>query len=115
MQANNLLTRTAPCKRPADTSLPPPSQVASKLSAEDKEAIESKVKSTIEWLDANQLAEVEEFEGMQKELEDVCNPIISRMYGAGGEGGMPPGGMPGGMGGDAPSAGRGGPTVEEVD
>jgi L1 cell adhesion molecule like protein len=47
----------------------------------------------------------------RKELEGVCNPIISKMYGAGGEGGMPGGaGMPGG--GPAPASG---PTVEEVD
>jgi len=71
----------------------------------------------IDWLEANQLAEVEEFEHQQKELEGVCNPIISKMYGAaGGAGGMPDmGGMGGGMGGDPSSAGRGGPTVEEVD
>jgi heat shock protein 1/8 len=92
-------------------------KVASKLEAEDKEKIEKKVQEVIEWLEANQLAEVEEFEHQQKELEGVCNPIISRMYGAAGAGGMP-GGMPdmGGMGGGDPSsAGRGGPTVEEVD
>lgn len=58
--------------------------------------------------------QVEEFEHQQKELESVCNPIISKMYQ--GSGGMP-GGMPdmGGMGADPSTAGRGGPTVEEVD
>jgi L1 cell adhesion molecule like protein len=95
-------------------------KVGGKLSAEDKEKIEKKVEDTIQWLENNQLAEVEEFEHQQKELEGVCNPIITNLYQqAGGAGGMP-GGMPdmggmGGMGGDAPSAGRGGPTVEEVD
>eukprot|EP00878_Enallax_costatus_P032638 GHUV01035885.1.p1 GENE.GHUV01035885.1~~GHUV01035885.1.p1 ORF type:complete len:268 (-),score=113.66 GHUV01035885.1:766-1479(-) len=90
-------------------------KVASKLDAGDKEKIEKKVQDVIDWLEANQLAEVEEFEHQQKELEGVCNPIISKMYQ--GAGGMP-GGMPdmGGMGGGDPaSAGRGGPTVEEVD
>ena len=60
------------------------------------------------------MLQVEEFEHQQKELESVCNPIISKMYQ--GAGGMP-GGMPdmGGMGGDPATAGRGGPTVEEVD
>jgi heat shock protein 1/8 len=87
---------------------------AAKLSADDKQKIEDKVKEVIDWLDANQLAEVEEFEHQQKELEAVCNPIISAMYGAAGG---PEGGMPGGMPGAAPpgAGGAGGPTVEEVD
>jgi L1 cell adhesion molecule like protein len=56
------------------------------------------------------LLAVEEFEDKQKELEGVCNPIITRMYqGAGG-------GMPGGMGGaGAGAAPHQGPSVEEVD
>ncbi|KAI8468757.1 MAG: heat shock protein 70 family [Monoraphidium minutum] len=88
---------------------------ASKLSAEDKEKIESAVKACIDWLEANQLAEVEEFEHQQKELEGVCNPIITAMYGGAG-GGMPDmGGMPGGPGGASGAGGAGGPTVEEVD
>ena len=41
----------------------------------------------------------EEYDHKQKELEDIFNPIIKRIYqeagGQGGEGGMP-GGMPGG-------------------
>jgi L1 cell adhesion molecule like protein len=53
---------------------------------------------------ACRLAEVEEFEHKQKEVEAVCSPIMTRMYQAGdgeGEGSMPGGmgGMPGGMGG----------------
>ena len=84
-----------------------------------------KVNDTIKWLDANQLAEKEEYEHKQKELEGICNPIITKLYAsAGGAGGMPggfPGGMPGGFpGGDggagAGAAGSGaGPTIEEVD
>ncbi len=53
-------------------------KVASKLDASDKETIEKKVNETIEWLENNQLAEVEEFEHQQKELEGVCNPIIQK-------------------------------------
>jgi len=90
-------------------------KIASKLDPADKEKIDKKVQEVIDWLEANQLAEVEEFEHQQKELEGICNPIIQKMYGAG-AGGMPDmGGMGGGMGGDPSSAGRGGPTVEEVD
>merc|ERR1712224_814060 len=34
----------------------------------------------IEWLDANQLAEVEEFTDKLKEVEEICNPVITAMY-----------------------------------
>merc|ERR1712058_10765 len=92
-----------------------------KISADDKKTILDKCNETISWLDANQLAEQEEFEHKQKELEGICNPIITKLYQA--SGGAPPGGA-GGMpdfggaapGGAAPGAGAGaGPTIEEVD
>ncbi len=46
-------------------------QVASKLGAGEKETIEKAVDDTIAWLDANQTAEKEEYEGKLKELENV--------------------------------------------
>ena len=46
-------------------------------------------------LDANQMAEKEEYEAKQKELEAVVNPILAALGGGAGAGGMP-GGMPGG-------------------
>merc|ERR1719165_46043 len=84
-----------------------------KFEAGDKEKIEKAVQDTLDWLDKNQLAEKDEFEAKQKELEGVVNPIMMKVYQAatGGEGGMPDmsgGGMPGGGGG----GGGGGPTVE---
>merc|ERR1712032_750311 len=92
-----------------------------KISADDKKTITDKCTDTISWLDSNQLAEQEEFEHKQKELEGICNPIITKLYQS--SGGAPPpgaGGMPdfsGGAGGAAPGAGQGGsgPTIEEVD
>merc|ERR1712214_48530 len=83
----------------------------------DREKIENAVQETLDWLDKNQLAEKDEVEGKQKELEGVVNPIMMKVYqAAGGGGGMPEGGMPGGgFGAGAPGAGGGGPTVEEVD
>ncbi|NP_001295984.1 heat shock 70 kDa protein cognate 4 [Musca domestica] len=92
----------------------------SKISESDRTTIMDKCNETIKWLDANQLAEKEEYEHRQKELEGVCNPIITKLYqGAGGAPGGMPGGMPGGFpgaGGAAPGAGSGaGPTIEEVD
>merc|ERR1712202_119141 len=95
-------------------------KVKDKISEDDMKKINDKCDEAIKWLDANQLAEVEEFNDKQKEIEAVCNPIITKLYqGAGGAGGMPDmGGMPGGMpgAGGAPSgAGGAGPTIEEVD
>merc|ERR1711966_584741 len=68
-------------------------KVGGKLDADDKAKITEAVEAAISWLDANQLAEVDEFEDKMKELEGLCNPIMSKMYQAGGGGGMP-GGMP---------------------
>ena len=73
----------------------------------------ARIRAFQDWLDANQMGEKDEYEGKQKELESICNPIMMKLYGAGGaEGGMPGGGMPAG----APSD-EGGPgqTIDEVD
>merc|ERR1712037_994436 len=79
-----------------------------KFEAGDKDNIEKAVQDTLDWLDKNQLAEKDEFEAKQKELEAVVNPIMMKVYQAAGGGGMPTGGA-------APGGGGGGPTVEEVD
>merc|ERR1712087_1096149 len=86
-----------------------------KFEGDDKDKIEKAVQETLDWLDKNQLAEKEEFEAKQKELEAVVNPIMMKVYqAAGGDGGgMPEGGMPGA--GAPPGGGGGGPTVGEVD
>ena len=74
------------------------------------------MQEALDWLDKNQLAEKDEFEARQKELEGVVNPIMMKVYQAAGGGGMPEGGMPGGgFGGGGNAPGAGGPTVEEVD
>merc|ERR1712022_104390 len=84
-----------------------------KFEGDDKDKIEAAVQEALDWLDKNQLAEKDEFEAKQKELEGVVNPIMMKVYQAAGGGGMPEGGMPGGMDGNAGAGG--GPTVEEVD
>jgi L1 cell adhesion molecule like protein len=101
-------------------------KVKDKISEDDRKKILDKVQDVIKWLDTNQLADKEEFEHKQKELEGICNPIITKLYqSAGGAAG----GFPGGAGfpgaGGAPGAGDGagtgastggsGPTIEEVD
>merc|ERR1719487_662754 len=92
-------------------------KVADKIDASDKESLTAKIEETITWMEANQNAEVEEFETKQKDLEGVAMPIMTKLYQAGGApGGMPDmGGMPG-AGGPPPSeGGGGGPHIEEVD
>merc|ERR1711972_99528 len=83
-----------------------------KFEGGDKEKIEKAVQDALDWLDKNQLAEKDEFEAKQKEVEGIVNPIMMKVYQAAGGGGMPEGGMPGG---GMPGGGGGGPTVEEVD
>jgi len=96
-----------------------------KVDAGDKERVEKLVSETQAWLESNQEAAREDFEAKEKAISEIWNPIAAKAYGAGGAPGGMPGGMPdmadmagmGGMGGAGapPSAGRGGPTVEEVD
>lgn len=92
--------------------------IKDKVSEEDRKTVLDKIEETVKWLDANQLGESEEFEHKQKELEQIFNPIVTKMYQAGG--GMPGAGMPSAGGatttGGAPGTGTGaGPTIEEVD
>merc|ERR1719158_879013 len=88
-------------------------EVKDKIPEDDKSALMNAINETTSWLDANQAAEKEEFEEKQKALEGIAMPILQKMAGAGGMGGMPggmggmggmPGGMPdmGGMGGAPP-------------
>ena len=55
-------------------------KLASKLADDDKRQIEEAVKETLDWLDDNQNAEKEEYEEKLKDIESVCNPIVSRVY-----------------------------------
>eukprot|EP00634_Sargassococcus_sp_CCMP2135_P003277 CAMPEP_0198649966 /NCGR_PEP_ID=MMETSP1467-20131203/4643_1 /TAXON_ID=1462469 /ORGANISM="unid. sp., Strain CCMP2135" /LENGTH=662 /DNA_ID=CAMNT_0044385789 /DNA_START=56 /DNA_END=2044 /DNA_ORIENTATION=+ len=103
-------------------------KLASKLSADDKKKIDDKLSETTAWLDANQMAEKDEFEAKQRDLEAVVNPILQNISGgAPGAGGMPggmpdfgagaggfPGGAPGG-GAPEPEAADEGPKIEEID
>merc|ERR1712107_128123 len=80
-----------------------------KISEDDKRMIISKCEEAVKWLDGNQLAEVDEFQDKQKEVEAVCNPIITKMYQ---QGGTPGGGMPNGMQGGMPDGMPGGSLME---
>jgi heat shock 70kDa protein 1/2/6/8 len=82
-----------------------------KIPDADRQVVLDKCNDAIKWLDANQLAEKEEFEHKQKELEGVCQPIVTKLYQQAGAAPPPqPGAAP------APGAGgAAGPTIEEVD
>merc|ERR1711937_442767 len=84
------------------------------LSSEDKKIVEDAVAKTIEWLDQSQEADKAEYETKHKELEGICNPILSKMY----QGGPDSAKMPH-SGGSAGSGAWGstseGPKIEEVD
>merc|ERR1739844_440406 len=51
-----------------------------KINENDQKTIMDKCNEVIAWLDGNQTAEVDEFKEKLKELENVCNPIISKLY-----------------------------------
>ncbi|KAJ8017214.1 hypothetical protein DPEC_G00015480 [Dallia pectoralis] len=85
--------------------------LAGKISEDDKKKVVDKCNQTISWLESNQMAEKDEFEYQQKELEKVCNPIVAKLYQ--GSGGAPPTGSCGSQAGGGASSQ--GPTIEEVD
>ncbi|KAM3296822.1 hypothetical protein ACQJBY_035175 [Aegilops geniculata] len=68
-------------------------KLADKLESEEKEKVEEALKEALEWLDENQTAEKEDYEEKLKEVEAVCNPIVSAVY-------QRSGGAPGGEGAD---------------
>ena len=88
-------------------------QLKDKIPEDDKNNILTACNDAINWLDRNQMAEAEEFKDKQKEVEGICNPIISRLY----QGASPNGTMPSSCGAQAQQGfgSNNGPTVEEVD
>jgi len=55
-------------------------KLAEKLEAEDKTKIKDALTDAQDWLNANQDAEKDEFEDKLKEVQTVCDPIISKVY-----------------------------------
>lgn len=56
---------------------------------EDKATIESAANEGLQWLDGNQDAEADVIEEKRKEIESKFNPVMTRVYQAAGESGMP--------------------------
>merc|ERR1712115_748478 len=80
-------------------------EVKTKLTSEELSSANSTLDSALQWLDANQLGEKEEFEDKQKELERVAAPLMTKIHGAGAQT----------CGQQKRTGGAGEPTIEEVD
>jgi len=55
-------------------------KLGSKLSEEEKSKMEEAIEEKIKWLESNQDADGEEFKKQKKELEDIVQPIITKLY-----------------------------------
>ena len=56
-------------------------KLADKLDENDKDTIESALDEHKAWFDSNQeTAEKEDFEEHLKELQSICDPIVSKFY-----------------------------------
>ncbi|KAH9376078.1 hypothetical protein HPB48_012281 [Haemaphysalis longicornis] len=78
---------------------------AGRLSPDEKEAVLSRCRETLSWIDTNGLAEKDEYEHRLRELQQACSPAMSKLH-------QQQGG-PQKHAGSAPF--QSGPTVEEVD
>jgi len=81
-------------------------KLGGKLSPEDKETIEKAINDKIAWLEKNHEADTEEFKKQKKELEDIVQPIMSKLYQ-----GQPP---PPGPDGQQQGQGQGEPNKDEL-
>jgi len=84
--------------------------LAGKLSDGDKETVNSKIAETFSWLEGNSLAERDEFQHKQSELEGLMSPILQNVMSEGTPGAPPAGGFQ-----EASTEGDDGPKVEEID
>lgn len=78
-------------------------KIAAVITPTDRQILLDKCDDTIKWLDANQLATKDQFDSKLKEIEAVCQPIMTKFYrnSTGSATGT--------------SDKSGGPTIEEVD
>ena len=78
--------------------------IRNKLYNTDRNTIEKETKDVISWIESHPDASVPEIEAKQREIENICNPVMMKIYQSGAQ-------MPGGP----QAAGGHGPTAEEVD
>ncbi|XP_037795279.1 endoplasmic reticulum chaperone BiP [Penaeus monodon] len=60
-------------------------KLGAKLSDEDKEKMDEAIEEKIKWLEDNPEADAEDYKTQKKELEDVVQPIITKLYQQSGE------------------------------
>jgi len=58
-------------------------QMEGKLGESDKHVVADKVKEVIDWLDANQQADKDEYASKQEELQNVAGPIMAKLHSSG--------------------------------
>lgn len=64
-------------------------KLGSKLTEEEKDTISKVIDEKIKWIEENQDAETDLYKNQKKELEDIVQPIITKLY-QGQSGGTPP-------------------------
>ena len=57
-------------------------KLGSKLDSEDLSTILEAIDETADWLNANDEADKDEIDDKLKELQSVCDPIITKVYGS---------------------------------
>ena len=77
-------------------------QIKAKIGADERKQLEDACNTAEQWMQSNGQAPATEFDAKKKELEELFNPIIGRVYGS--TGGQP------GAGGCNPSSGGAGPA-----
>ena len=84
----------------------------SKFKDDERNQLLRQVEETTKWIDSHPNVEAQEYESMQKKLEDMFNPVMAKIYQQGGaQGGAPDPGM-----GNFNNANEGkNPKVDEVD
>jgi heat shock protein 5 len=60
-------------------------KLADKLGDEDKETIKEAIDEALSWITSNSDASKEAFQDKLKEIEKICNPIVSKVYKGSGE------------------------------
>ncbi|XP_052078718.1 heat shock protein 70 B2-like [Mytilus californianus] len=75
-----------------------------KLSQDEKDKVLKICEETLKWLEANTLAEKDEYDYHMKDLQQVASPVMTKLHGGGAK-----------SGGESHGGSAQGPTVEEVD
>jgi len=57
-----------------------PEKLGNKLGDDEKSTIKDAIKETQSWIDSNQSADKEAFDEKLKEIQGICDPIVSKVY-----------------------------------